>query len=375
MLTVSKCLSCGRSYTANVASCQICGGACVPVEANDANVVMPRADSESAPVPKAVCPCCDGERGSHFIEQTTRRLIDVSLVPRKRTYRVTTVKVPGVCTACHRSIEKKRFMADVLTPLPLLVAFVVLVIADQPVFALPVLLYLIYLASSLTYSWADFLLYGSALSWKLVDYIPREDKESSPRYYSGWMHGALRFAVLPALVAAIFVILGTVGTVKRFWAPPVAATLVASTPVDEKPVAPPRAAPTNYAPSTIAPAKTPVEEALRIFRMTALFAVPVDAATLANPALGQPATTLTLIKRKRSKVVRIYYDEAKVPPGTAYELMNGPTALANFQAVKCDGLAVGDGQIILKPTEVSELATKVSGTVAPPSAIKIATGH
>ena len=382
MLIVSKCLKCGRGYTARVTSCQICGGDCVPVEPRDAAIVLPRnvQESEPPPSPKSVCPCCDGAPGPHSIEQTSRHLTDVSLVPMKRTYLVTTVKIPGVCNSCHRTIEKKRYFADALTPLPLIIFFVILVIADKPAFAVPVLAYLIYLARWLTYSWADFVLYGQDLSWQLDKYMPAGEKESQPRYYAGWLHGLIRIGLYPALVLVLG-LLGLLiaavfpkdkgGPAKGTAAPSAAiANAVEPEKVATRPAAP---APT-YAPSVIAPPKMPVEEALRIFRMTPLFAVPVDSETLTHPKLGRPATSPIPRRRLRSAVT-IYYDESKVPPQTPYELMSGPAVLANFAKVHADGLSIGIGQTVLTPAEVSELAAKIGGSIEPPSAIKLSTGH
>ena len=367
MLIVSKCRKCGRGNAATVATCQICGGGCLPVEPDHAAGVPPLP---AAAALKPTCPCCGGDPGPHTIAQETRHLQGVSWFPAKRTYLVTTVKIPGVCRPCHRSIERKRVVAGLLMPLPLFVFFGVLVVADSPVFMVPVLVYLIYLASQFTYTWVDSLLFGRSLAWQLVAYVPKEDRESFQRYPGGMGHLLFRLGCYPALFA-IFAALVQLGMVVKPQVkserPAIAPVADAPAPVPVRVVLP--AAP-SAAPTSVARPKTPVEEALRIFKMTPFFAVPVDADTLADPALGHPATSPTPIKRRLLKVVRIYYDELKLPPGTAYELMNGPTALANFAAVQSDGLIVGDGPIFLTPAEVAELAARITGTVAPPSPIK-----
>ena len=378
MRIVSKCLKCGRGYAATMTTCQICGGGCVPVERDHAAGVPPLPDLASAAAAlKPTCPCCGGDPGPHTIAQDTRHLKCVSWFPAKRTYLVTTEKIPGVCRPCHRSIERKRVVAGLLMPLPLFVFFGVLVVADSPVFMVPVLVYLLYLARQFTYTWVDSLLFGRALAWQLVDYVPKEDRESFQRYPGGMGHLLFRLGCYPALLA-IFAALVQLGLVVKPHVksdrPAIAQVAAAPAPaLMPVRVAPPAAAPA--APTAVARPKTSVEEALRIFKMTPFFAVPVDAATLADPTLGHPATAPTPIKRKLLKVVKIYYDELTLPPGTAYELMNGPTALANFAAVQSDGLTIGDGPIFLTPAEVAELAAQITGTVAPPSAIRRSTAR
>lgn len=374
MHIVSKCLQCGRGYTAQVTTCQICGGGCAPFDPNDTSVILPRTEPVADAL-RPTCPCCGGDPGPHTIAQQTRHLKGISWFPAKRTYLVTTVKIPGVCVSCHRTIAWKRALAGVLMPLPLFVFFGLLVIADSPVFLLPVLIYLVYLAGQFTYTWVDFLLYGRALAWQLVDYVPKEDRESFQRYPGGIGQLLFRLGFYPVLFAifAAFVQLGIIVKPPVKTAKPAIAKVEVAPVPAPAPVAP--RVPAPAAPTQVARPKTPVEEALRIFKMTPLFAVPVDSETLADPKLGHPATSPTLVGRKLIKVVWIYYDEAKVPPGTAYQLMNGPTALANFATVKSDGLKIGNGQIFLTPAEVAELAAQITGAVAPPSPVKVGAAH
>ncbi|MSU66431.1 MAG: hypothetical protein EXS38_10090 [Opitutus sp.] len=108
MSTPYKCSGCARTYPARIAVCQVCGGTCAPASPADLKLGHLAAETEPAAVAPG-CPCCGEAPGSHTIAQQTRHLTEVSFIPGKRTYLVTTVKVPGVCAACHRSLQVKRF--------------------------------------------------------------------------------------------------------------------------------------------------------------------------------------------------------------------------------------------------------------------------
>lgn len=363
MSAAFKCARCGQTYQRRMAVCQLCGGDCAPVDPAELRLSTPPVEEPAPTPPVATCPCCDGARGPHTITQRTRHLKDVSFFPARRTYLVTTVKVPGVCAGCHASLERKRFLADVLTALPLLVLFGVLMVLDsKPAFAV-VVIYLVYLIPRWNYTWIDFLLYGRELSWKLVNYVPAADATSSPSYPVNVGHSVLRIVFYPGLLAL------AVGFVSIFV--PRKPDATAGRPKAE--IATVRAeTPAKAAPG---PSLPPVDRARTLLSAAARFAVPVNSDTVSHPKLGRPAVRYDLFDGRKVKLVMAYANESKVPINTSYQLMTGATLLANYSTVVSDNLVIVDHAIILSPAEVATLAAEIPAPRDPPSDVKIRYGR
>lgn len=356
-----KCTRCAQLYHTRVTVCQLCGGECVAAEPREPKLADVTAATEPPPPAPASCPCCEGPRGPHSVAQQTRHLKDVSFIPAKSTYLVTTVTIPGVCDPCHRSLQRKRYYADLLVCLPLPLLFGLLVVTDSKLFFVLVLAYLIYLARAFNYAWPDFLLYGQALSWKLVDYVPAKDATSSPRYPVGLWHVIVRFGFYPALLA-VFVFLVNAGIVKKSHFKsdrPEKKVEAAATPatVPTKPSAPPKP-----------PA---LERARALLATTSEFYWPVSSATLKQPSLGQPVARIVFFEGQQRAVVPAYAAEKSISTGNYYQAIAAATLLANFTSVKSDGLYIEDQDILLSPAEVAMLAAEHAGPRLPPSEIRV----
>ena len=364
MLIVSKCSQCNRGYTAPVGLCQICGGVCVPVSAEESSLKLRQAEAEPPQVPQPECPCCGGSPGPHVIAQQTRHQTASSLIPMKRTFLVTTVKVPGVCDSCHRSLWQKRLLASVLLPLPLPLFFGLLVVVDSMVAFVPVVLYLFYVGPRIMYAWTDFLLYGRELSWKLTAYVPEKDRESLASYPVGIGHVLLRLGLLPALVVGLF-LLAQLFQKSR---PGSGAKTAATAPATPDTVAPAVATPAPAA----APALSGREQSLITFLNGATaFAVPIAPAARANPEHSWPAAVKTTVDGKKVAVIKVYADEANVPTQTPYQVMNSVTMLIHCGGQAYDMLSVEDRQITFSRREGESLVPKIAMATNHPSEIRV----
>ena len=369
MAIASKCTRCERTYTAVVVTCQICGGACVPASAEEIAAASSSAVEPPALPPAPACPCCEGTRGTNTVALQTRELIEGSSFSRTRKYLVTTVKVPGICGACAKSLQIKRLVADVLCLVPFVVMIVIAAATDSRFFLILFILYLGYMIRWLTYNWADALLYGNALSNQLASYAP--SKDSGPtRFPAEFWHGAIRVGILPTSI----LVLGLLGQFlpKR------------SNRDAAKSEAPVATAATALPPSTAAPkpakvdagnmptkaTTTPAVTARSLIGHSRNLFVPVSSETVAHPERGLPAITLTLVGGQELKAVQIYTHEAEVPTDVPYQVMSGPTLLANFMTVDADYLAIVDRQVGLTRAESIEFAERLKGVRVPPSGIK-----
>lgn len=360
MLIVSKCSQCNRGYTAPVTTCQICGGACVPATGDDANVILSRPAPEPvASTPGAECPCCGGVPGPHTVSQQTRHQTGSTLVPMRRKYLVTTVRVPGVCATCDRGLQVKRWLASILLPLPLLVLLGFAVVINKPVAALPLLIYIFYVLPRIDYSWTDFALYGRELSWKLTNFVPEQDREALARYPVGILHIVLRIGLLPALAFGLFAVASIFQK-----SPPARVAATAAVVVPEAAKVAPAAKASN-------PRKVALEIGRVFFSTTQAIAVPVSQDTITQPSLGRPATAMATIDGKTISVVKAYASEPTVPVNTSYQLMTGPTVLAKFSTVPSDGLLVVDWNVFFSPEEVAELTVKMEAAPTAPKAVRI----
>lgn len=361
MLIVSKCTQCSRGYTAAVTTCQICGGTCVPVTPEDA-LRLSTKQAEAAPKPpQAVCPCCDGPAGPHTVAQQTRHQTESTLVPMRRKFLVTTVQVPGVCEACHRRLAGKRWLASILLPLPLIVLTGITVAMDTPAgLAFPVI-YIFYVLPRINYAWTDFLLYGRELSWKLTDYVPNKDREALAVFPAGILHIIVRLGLLPALAFALF-------AVGSFFKKPAPAPMATVAPAMAETPPAPGAAPAKPA---AAAKKVPLETGRVFFNTMQAIAVPVNEETIAQPALGHPATSMATISGRSIRVVKVYASEPKIPADVSYQLMTGPTVLEKFSTVPSDGLLVVDWNIFFSPEDLAALTAKMDTAPTPPKAIRI----
>lgn len=292
-----------------------------------------------------------------------------SYFSRKKKYLVTTVKVPGVCTACARSLQIKRLVADMLCLVPFIVTIGIAAATESRFFLILFILYLGYLIRWLTYNWADALLYGNALSNQLASYAPSRDSGPT-RFPAEFWHGAIRVGILPTSI----VLLGLLGqflpnrnsrdAAKR--EAPVANAVSALPPSAVAPE--PAKIDASGAPgkSTATPAvtaRTFIGHSRNLF-------VPVNSETVAHPERGLPAVTQTLVGGQPLKAVQIYTREAEVPTDVPYQVMSGPTLLANFMNVDADYLAIVDRQVGLTRAEAVAFAERLKGVRVPPSGIK-----
>jgi hypothetical protein len=300
-----------------------------------------------------------------MIAQQTRHQTESTLVPMRRKFLVTTVWIPGVCESCHHGLQRKRLLASVLAPLPLIALLGFVVVVDTPVAGLPMLLYLFYVLPRVDYTWTDFLLYGRDLSWKLTDYVPEKDREVLARYPVDIVHIILRIGLLPALAVGLFAVVQVIPKSHP------AATTARDATVPQ-PATPQSAPVTSLAPAPVAPLPEHVQRALLFFNTSGPIAVPINEATRATPRLAQPATSITLVDGGQLNVVKAYAEETNIPPGTAYQLMTAATLLIQCSAVSYQGLVVEDRKLFLPPREVSLLVTKTSVATGRPSAVKVA---
>jgi hypothetical protein len=123
-------------------------------------------------------------------------------------------------------------------------------------------------------------------------------------------------------------------------------------------------------PVTPAPKFTTTADARAFFSAAQNLAVSVNGATVSRPELGLPAARLKVDQGGTVKIVAALSDETKMPIGVNYELLNGPTLLANFLKIEADFLDVDDGRVLLSRAAVVELAKEISGPLEKPSGIK-----
>ncbi len=278
----------------------------------------PRPAAPASPAaPPAVCPCCGGAPGTATIRVETRENKGEFGFFRPRTrYLVRWADVPLVCSPCMNRIELRRYVADVLTPMPLVVAFALTVAFDSKAYLWLMAFYALYLfrwAWGLGYIWIDWLLYGAQLEATLGVYAPHGDPGTT-RFPSGLGHCLLRIGGLPALLVGLAVIAAA------FRTPPSAGSDPA------RPTEPAAAAGASEGGAPNEQPRTRSERemaAARAFLETARgVAVPVDPDSLAMKKLD--------VRRDDMGFFQVYADASRVPPGTDYQVMTGPQLLAKF---------------------------------------------
>jgi hypothetical protein len=330
------CLSCGKIYGAHFAKCIHC---------NAPNATAPPPPPPSAPAPapglaakaatprpasvapaKPICPLCSGTPGPGRIRVETREFKETTWTLKKR-YLVRWVDVPGVCAGCMKGLAIKRYVADVLIPLPFIIIFFLLVATNNKLFLGLFLVYFFVLFKwswGLGYVWADALLYGNQLDMALGPYVPPGDPGTT-RFPAGLWHCLVRLAGLPALGVVLVLLLGAV--LKH-------------------------AAPAKAGASAEAAASADPETFLRTARD---ISVPVDPQTLAMKKMG--------VKRTDVSFYAVYVTPAHPPPGTDYLLMSGPQLVSSFlQTAGTDNDLLffrGGGPSSLKRRDVEAIAPKL----------------
>ncbi len=152
----------------------------------------------------AVCPHCGGAPGKSHIDVQTRQSVSGSFfdfLAMRLRYRVTTVKVPGICANCARSLEVKRYVADMLTVLPILVLGGAGILMESKVMTGLFLFYLLYLARNLNYNWADVMVYAGPFSESMEPYAV--DEAGTMRLPVDALHCVVRIGILPVLFVSL----------------------------------------------------------------------------------------------------------------------------------------------------------------------------
>ncbi|MBI3857585.1 MAG: hypothetical protein HY293_18040 [Planctomycetes bacterium] len=218
---------------------------------------------------------------------------------RGRRFLVRWVDVPGLCDACGRSLEIRRYIADVLCNVPFVVFFILLVGFDSKVFLALLLGYALVLFKwswGLGYVWADALVYGRDLDSRLARFEPPGDGGTT-RFPAGLWHCLLRLGLLPGLAVMLLLVMA-----------PFAHLAGAGTPKTPPPAA--------------SQSSDPIEQARAWFQSARDIVVPVDPSTLAMMRMD--------VKREDVYFFQAYAKPEDLPRGSSYQRMTGPQLLDSF---------------------------------------------
>jgi hypothetical protein len=225
----------------------------------------------------------------------------------KRKYIVRWADVQGVCGRCARSLEIKRYVADLAVNVPFVLFFFLLLATDSKAFIWPLLIYFLVVFKwswGLGYVWADLFIYGGWLDSSLTAFEPPGDPGTT-RFPAGLWHCLVRLGLLPGLCVLVVLIVGLFGHRSGDASSPEA-----------------RAAAHDL--EALSPGSKRGREVI------------LEAKDLAVPV--HPDTLLMMPDRVRSKdsfVFVAFNQPSELPPGTAYQIMSGTQALAAF--LKTDG--------------------------------------
>jgi hypothetical protein len=202
------------------------------------------------------------------------------------------VDLGGVCSACSRSLEGKRYAADLLVNVPFVLLLILAIALESKGFAILTGIYLLIVLKwswGLGYLWADDLLYGGALVDRLSRFEPPGDAGTT-RLPAGLWHCLVRLAALPTALIGLLL-------VGSFFAGLSGAGKAAGTD-----------AATNQIRSFLLSAKD--------------VAVPVGPQTLELDRIDVPRADFAQIF--------VYVDPSKLQSGRSYQLMTGPQLLTRF---------------------------------------------
>ncbi len=320
-IALVACARCRRKHSATAAACPFCGA-----RPSDP-VAVPDAP------PAASCPVCGDAPGSSTVCLETREFKDASVVRGIRRYLVRSVEVPGVCTSCSSTIERRRYVADVLCIVPIVVAFIATVVADSKFPFGLLLLYLVYLARRLHYNWADALVYGDRLSDELAKWKPVGDA-GTLAVPVPWLHRLVRIGVIPAGVTALALVAGS-GLIR------------------------PRHHRSAESESAPAPGVDNLAELTSLLRAATAMAVPLTSET------GDLVSALRVVPfgagGRRLMQLPVYADAALLPLQTLYQPMTGGQLLGAFRRSEADLLIVESAKrrLILLRSELGKLAATV----------------
>jgi hypothetical protein len=89
-----------------------------------------------------------------------------------------------------------------------------------------------------------------------------------------------------------------------------------------------------------------------------------------DPKTVRLATRIVFDGDRQQRALVVQSDEARVPIGNRYVLLNGPTLLARTREMTFDRLVVEDLGLTLTPAEVTDLASRLTGPIEPPTEIR-----
>lgn len=194
-----ECPQCKRRVRAGEA-CLYCGA-----KASSAARPVPAGKIEINEHPllellRPACPVCGGDVGERFVAIETWEYVDTTLLTGKTRHLVRSLKVPGVCTSCHRGIGRKQILASFVVVLPFVLICAAIANATSG-FTVPLMvmaMYALHLLKWTGYTWADAWLYGFALEMDLAKWVPRGKADLERiRFPVGWLHALGRLALIP----------------------------------------------------------------------------------------------------------------------------------------------------------------------------------
>ena len=150
---------------------------------------------------KPLCPICDGPAGKEIIRIETVEFLRTTIFPRKNWYLVRRADAPGICKDCRKNVDLKRYVADVFCLMPLVFFFIFLTIFESKFLFGAVLAYIFYLVVRGSYTWVDFILYGSKLRLKLDEFRPLGGGRTC--FPCGRNHVMVRILFLPVVILSI----------------------------------------------------------------------------------------------------------------------------------------------------------------------------
>jgi hypothetical protein len=237
-------------------------------------------------------------------------------IGNRRKYLVRWVDVSGICARCSRSLEIKRYLADVAVNVPFVLFFVLLLATDSKAFVWPLIIYALIVFKwswGLGYLWADLFIYGGWLDSYLTAFEPAGDPGTT-RFPAGIWHCLVRLGLLPGLCVLMVLIVGLFGH--------------------------------HFGDSSTVPASADAPSPRNLSHS----GTRARDAILSAKALAVPVHPETLVMMPDHTTSNgnwhfVAFNQASdLSPGTAYQLMSGPEMLAAFLKTSGhdrDTLAVG----------------------------------
>jgi hypothetical protein len=263
-----------------------------------------------------------------------------------------------------RGLEIRRYMADVLSIVPFIVACIGLAVFDSKAFLWILGIYGLYLFKwtwGLGYVWADAVLYGAGLERTLSSFTPAGDR-GTIRFPAGLWHCLVRLGWVPALLIVLGIVVGIFGGHSGGDNNQTGTATAADTATaPQEPSEPESADPKERAKARSA---REIVAAKKFLQNARDIVVPVDPQTLLMKKENVNRTDMSFYS--------VYANAEQLPAETSYQLATGPQMLAMFLKTKghdVDFLMIKGPNLPLSRWQAAKIAAEWPAADPPNTAV------